>query len=101
MRLIQETIRELDNQVIFTTHSPALLNALPGSANDDVIVCYRDVDDGYSHLDRLTDLPGYAEAMAAGRLGDLMSSGRLVRPEERRTDFAEFNRLLGEANPCR
>ncbi|WP_322780508.1 AAA family ATPase [Frankia sp. Cas4] len=95
MRLIQETIRELDNQVIFTTHSPALLNALPGSANDDVIVCYRDVDDGYSHLDRLTDLPGYAEAMAAGRLGDLMSSGRLVRPEERRTDFAEFNRLLG------
>ncbi len=62
--------------------------------------CYRSIDDGYSHLDRLTDLPGYAEAMAAGRLGDLMSSGRLVRPEERRTDFAEFNRLLGEANPC-
>jgi predicted ATPase len=95
LRLIEETIRELDTRVIFTTHSPALLNALPGRVNQDVIVCYRQADEGHSWLQRLTDLPGYAEAMAAGRLGDLVSRGRLVRPEERRTDFAEFNRLLG------
>jgi predicted ATPase len=95
LRLIQETVKELDTQVIFTTHSPALLNALPGSANDGVIVAYRDGGDGYSWLQRLTDLPGYAEAMATGGLGDLVSRGRMVRPEQRRTDFTEFNRLLG------
>jgi predicted ATPase len=95
LKLIRETGEELGTQVVFTTHSPALLNAIPGSLIDGVIVCYRDRDDARSRLRRLTDLPGYADAMASGRLGDLVSRGRLVRPEERSGDFADFNRLLG------
>lgn len=93
LALVQSTVRALGTQVAFTTHSPALLNALRGAVNDDVIVCYR--ESGHSRLRRLTAMPGYAEAMATGRLGDVVSQGGLVRPEEPETDFVEFNRLLG------
>ncbi|WP_018500412.1 AAA family ATPase [Parafrankia discariae] len=95
LALIQKTIEERDTQVVVTTHSPALLNALPGSLNQDVIVCFRGGEHGLSELSRLTDLDGYAEAMASGRLGDLIALDRMVRPEVRRRDFADFDRLLG------
>jgi predicted ATPase len=95
LRLIRESSGELGTQVVITTHSPALLNAIPGNAVHDVVVCYREGPDSRSRIRRLTDLPGYADAMASGRLGDLVSRGLLVRPEERDIDFAEFNRLLG------
>lgn len=93
--LILEASQALATSVMVTTHSPALLNAMSGRLNRSVIVCYRDPDDGRSHLVRLPDLPGYAEAMASGDLGDAMSDGRLVRPEVRDNDYSEFNRLLG------
>lgn len=93
--LILEASQALSTSVMVTTHSPALLNAMSGRLNRSVIVCYRDPEDGRSHLVRLPDLPGYAEAMAAGELGDAISDGRLVRPEVPDSDFSEFNRLLG------
>lgn len=95
LRLILEASRELSTRVILTTHSPALLNAMSGRLNRSVLVCYRGADDGRSHLVRLPQLPGYADAMASGDLGDVVTHGRLVRPEERPTDHSEFNRLLG------
>lgn len=93
-QLIEETARRLGTQVIFTTHSPPLLNALTGEVNEDVMVCYREGRRG-SRLSRLTELPGYARAMASGRIGDLVSRGRMVGPEEARADYAAFNRILG------
>jgi predicted ATPase len=95
LELILEASRELSTNVMVTTHSPALLNAMSGKLNRSVIVCYRDIKEGRSHLVRLPDLPGYAAAMAAGQLGDVISEGRLVRPEVNDIDFSEFNRLLG------
>lgn len=95
LRLVLEASEELSTRVILTTHSPALLNAMSGRLNRSVLVCYRDRGTGYSHLTRLPQLPGYAEAMASGEIGDVVTRGRLVRPEERTTDHSEFNRLLG------
>lgn len=95
LKLILEASSELSTRVIVTTHSPALLNAMSGRLNQSVLVCYRDAEDGQSHLVRLPSLPGYAEAMASGELGDAVTMGRLVRPETRDSDHSEFNRLLG------
>ena len=95
LHLIRETSAEYGTKVLLTTHSPALLNAIVGEANKGVIVCYRDARSGKSKLTRLTQLPGYAEAMARGRLGDVVTAGQLVRPTSPNEDFEEFNRLLG------
>lgn len=93
--LIKDVSAEFSTKVMLTTHSPALLNAMTGDLNSSVIVCYRDPETGHSKVSRLTELPGYAEAIATGRVGDAVTHGRLVRPEERSTDFSEFDRLLG------
>jgi predicted ATPase len=95
LQLIKEVSAEFSTKVMLTTHSPAMLNAMTGDLNKSVIVCYRDPNSGHSNLSRLPDLPGYAEAMAAGRLGDVVSQGKLVRPEVRENDFTEFDLLLG------
>lgn len=95
LELIKETSASLGTQVMVTTHSPALLNEMTGELNRSVIVCYRDETTNRSRLSRLPDLPGYAEAMAAGPLGDVVTMGRLVGPESRDTDYGAFNRLLG------
>jgi predicted ATPase len=95
LSLIRETADRKGTRVAVTTHSPALLNALPGRLNRNVLVCYRDPETGHSKLSRLTELTGYAEAMSLGRLGDVVTDDRLVRPEENSHDFSEFNRLLG------
>jgi predicted ATPase len=95
LSLIRETADRRGTRVAVTTHSPALLNALPGELNRNVLVCYRDKNTGHSKLSRLTELSGYAQAMSMGRLGDVVTDDHLVRPEEAQTDFSEFNRLLG------
>jgi predicted ATPase len=95
LRLIRETSEQLQTKVALTTHSPALLNALSGPQSRDVIVCYRNQETGLSELRRMEELPGYATAMAAGRLGDVIASGRLAAPEPDASDYAAFNRLLG------
>lgn len=97
LELVENASAELNTQVLLTTHSPALLNVLTGHRNDSVVVCYRDPATGKSRLTRMTDLPGYAEAMASGNIGDLVSRDQLVRPQERGTDWASFNSLIGLA----
>jgi AAA15 family ATPase/GTPase len=87
LQLVKDVSNDLSTQVMFTTHSPALLNAMTGRFNKSVIVCYRDSETGLSHLSRLPQLSGYAEAMAAGRLGDVMSQERLLRPERIDANF--------------
>src|SRR5262249_51806123 len=95
LSLIRETSEQLQTKVAVTTHSPALLNALPGALSRDVIVCYRSQETGYSELRRMHELPGYASAMAAGRLGDVIAGGGLAYPEQDPADYTTFNRLLG------
>jgi predicted ATPase len=95
LSLIRETTGETGAQVILTTHSSALLNALSGNGANSIVVCYRNEATQRSHLARLTELAGYAQAMAQGRIGDLVAEGRLVRPEESSTDPGAVLHLLG------
>ncbi|WP_051951307.1 AAA family ATPase [Actinacidiphila yeochonensis] len=75
--LVREESRNRAVDVLFTTHSPALLNSLTAEDHPGVIVCTRDPESGESVLSRLTDLPGYVDLLAAGDLGDAVSKGRL------------------------
>lgn len=93
--IVREVNTRIGTQVMFTTHSPAMLNMITGELNDSVIVCHSNVRTGQGELTRLPDLPGYSAAMATGRLGDIVTAGRLVDAGEPDPDHTEFNRLLG------
>ncbi|MFJ9110997.1 AAA family ATPase [Streptomyces sp. NPDC102283] len=95
LRLVRQAAADNLTRVLITTHSPALLSALNGDDHQGVIVCSRDRRTGASLLTRLTELDGYATAMGAGPLGDVVTHGRLVREERGKQDYAEFDRLLG------
>jgi len=62
-------------RVLISSHNPALLNALPYEALDDVVFAYRDATDGSSKLQRLGNLVRYPELVARGELGDLLTEG--------------------------
>jgi len=84
-------------QVLLTTHSPALLNALHGDDHLGVLVVARDRESSHSSITPLVDLPGYLAMMASGRLGDLVSAGRLAGRAASPTDSTALDRLLGIA----
>ncbi|MER5629452.1 AAA family ATPase [Streptomyces nitrosporeus] len=95
LRLVRAAATESATRVLITTHSPALLSALSGDDHQGVVVCSRDRATGTGLLTRLTELDGYASAMGAGPLGDVVTSGRLMRRDGGGQDYAEFDRLLG------
>jgi predicted ATPase len=95
LQLIRDTSRQTGTQVVLTTHSPALLNALSGEGSQSVVVCYRDEESQTSRLVALVELPGYADAMAEGEIGDLVARGRLVRPLPPTSDADALWQLLG------
>lgn len=95
--LLELMDRELTHRaasVLLTTHSPALLEALPGERHPDVIVCSRDPESGSSRLRRLTELPGYPELVAAGGLGEAVTGDGLEKAQRERhrtaREFFEF-----------
>lgn len=95
LELIRESSRSTGTRVLITSHSPALLDAAEGSLNENIIVCYRDRETGYSKLERITELPGYAVSLAEGSLGAAVTSGKLSTAAHDEPDYAEFQRLLG------
>ncbi|MGW2540582.1 AAA family ATPase [Kitasatospora sp. NPDC001574] len=97
LRLMKEESVRRSVDVLFTTHSPALLNSLAAQDHSDVVVCSRDQESGESILTRLTDLPGYVDLLAAGDLGDAITKGRLpeaIRPRDGMTSVEDFLRSL-------
>lgn len=62
--LVKSATAQQDCQIVLTTHSPALLNALDGDDHPGVVVLGRDPEAGYSRATRLVDLPGYYAMMA-------------------------------------
>ncbi|MFM7202488.1 MAG: AAA family ATPase [Myxococcota bacterium] len=70
---------ERDIQVLLTTHSPALMDALPEEAVPFTSFCYRDPQSGESKLVRLTELEDYDRLMLQGSLGQLVTRGSLDR----------------------
>lgn len=95
LQLVRQASAENDTQVLITTHSPALLSALDSADHEGVVVCWRDRETGTSRLTKLTELDGYPAAMAAGRLGDVITQGRLEARGQQDRDYTEFDRLLG------
>lgn len=76
---IQRIARERDLRILLTTHNPALLDALPLEAVPDTVACYRDPQEGDSHLIRLQELESYPELVAQGPLGYLVTQGIMDR----------------------
>jgi predicted ATPase len=95
--LVKSASAEQNFQVVVTTHSPALLNALDGDDHPGVLVIGRERD-GRTRATRLVDLLGDLAMMASGRLGDLVTTGRLPDPDDpEQVDSAELDRMLGIA----
>ena len=63
---ISRIAKQRSLRVLISSHSPALLDALPDDAVPHVVFCYRDREDGSSRLIRLTDIPDYPELLAKG-----------------------------------
>ncbi|WP_034990968.1 AAA family ATPase [Corynebacterium halotolerans] len=93
--LIRNSHSETGARVLATTHSPALLDAAEGTLNDSIIVCHRNPTTGYSQLTALTELPGYARALAEGTLGDAVTAGKLVDDVVAEPDYSDFQKFLG------
>ncbi|MBB4913919.1 AAA family ATPase [Streptosporangium saharense] len=93
--LVRQATREDTAQVIFTTHSPALLSALEPEEHGNVVVCTRDRTTGLSQLRKLPDMDGYPTLMAQGDLGTVITSGLLEQAPVRSRDFTAFDRLMG------
>jgi predicted ATPase len=60
IQLLRKEAEEREVRVLATSHSPALLDALPGDLHRSVIVCFRD-STGLSRLCRLTDVDAYLD----------------------------------------
>ena len=97
LRLVKEASAEQGFQVVLTTHSPALLNALEGDDHPGVVVVARDRTGGRTEVTRLVDVPGYLAKMASSRLGDLVTSGRLAERSAEPGRRSTLDDLLGIA----
>ncbi|GAA2994725.1 ATP-binding protein [Streptosporangium longisporum] len=93
--LVRQATLDHASQVIFTTHSPALLSALRPTEHQHVVVCSRDSATGLSHLRKLPEMEGYPGLMAQGDLGTVVASGLLEHAPVPDRDFTEFDRLMG------
>lgn len=87
-----DRIRELSIErglgILLTTHNPALLDELPDAAIPHVVFCFRHPETGASRLVKLGDTEQYAELVASGPLGRLVTRGvldRMVKREQTST----------------
>ena len=95
LELVKQSSADRGFQVVITTHSPALLNALSGDDHIGVILIARDRTSGLSHARSLVDVPGYLALMARERLGDAVTRDDLAKELPAQPDFSDLNRLLG------
>lgn len=99
LTLISEQAAAQSFQVVLTTHSPALLDALTGEQHRGVVVVQRERTSGISTASRLVDLPGYLRLLSATPLGAAVTAGRLAEAAQTpaAVDDAELDRILGIA----
>lgn len=76
---------------------PALLDAATGVLNDRILVCYRDIETGLSHVVPMSDLPQYYRDMAKGAIGDNVMAGCLTGPVEDQVGAHAFDEVFGIA----
>lgn len=76
INLLRDEASDRDVRVLATTHSPALLDALPGSIHNSVVACWRD-ESGWSQLGRLPELATYMRIVTSRKLGDAATANEL------------------------
>lgn len=76
INLLRDEAGERDVRVLATTHSPALLDALPGDIHNSVVACWRD-EQGWSQLGRLPELASYLRIVTSRKLGDAATANEL------------------------
>ncbi|MDH6060839.1 AAA family ATPase [Chrysosporum bergii ANA360D] len=91
---IQDIAEKRRLRVLLSTHNPALMDALPDVALEDVVFCFRDPEEdnkGNSSLIRLGDMYDFPSLISQGQLGHLVTTGivdRFVKsphtPEDRK-----------------
>lgn len=69
VNLLREEAERRDVRLVATTHSPAILDALPGEMHNSVVVCWRDPGTSRSRLCRLPALDTYLDVVTSGTLG--------------------------------
>ena len=107
VRQIQAAATERGLQILLTTHNPALLDALPDESLEDVLCCYRDLQDGKSRISRLGDINQFPSLMAQGSLGELVTQQILDRflkdastvEQYQQRSFEWLEALENEVNP--
>ncbi len=67
--------KERKIQILMTSHNSVLLDSMPLESLQDVIVCFRDKEEGDSRFTRLGDLTQYSELVAQGSLGTIVTKG--------------------------
>jgi predicted ATPase len=91
-RVIEES-RAQGIHTLATTHSPAMLDALPGADHEGVVMCLRD-DEGWTRLQPLTELPNYFSVVAGGTLGRAAVQDRLRPSGAQRTPSQLIDELF-------
>lgn len=79
LSLMRQYAEERGLKLLLSTHNPALMDAIPDEALEDVVFCYRDPQQGDSRLLRLGDLDDYVGLVVQGSLGDLVTRGIVER----------------------
>ena len=94
LNLLEQELEQRATAILSTTHSPALLSALPAKHHPHIIVCSRSSETGLSRLTPLTELPGYVDLLASGGVGAALSTDRLDDAHRQREglspEFAAF-----------
>lgn len=75
--IIMEIIQERKIDVMFSTHDPALLDAVGLRFSENIQVVYRN-EKGESGIKTLRDFSGFAKLMGRGTLGTLSTRGELT-----------------------
>ena len=76
INLLRDEAAKRDVRVLATTHSPALLDALPGEVHNSVVACWRD-ESGWSKLGRLPELASYLRIVTSTTLGGAATADEL------------------------
>ena len=103
---IWRAAHERNLSVLLTSHNPALADALPLEAVPNTAYCYRDPATGHSTILHLHDIPHYAQLVAQGPVGLLMTKGIIERAlkdsrtaEQRKRDALAWVEGLHERQP--
>lgn len=76
LSVLRDEARTREVQLVFTTHSPALLDALERDDHKGVVICERNAD-GWSTLQPLTQHRQYVDIAGNGKVGRALTAGAL------------------------